>query len=102
MTASGRGLIGSAIRIGNASIARVTGALIDATGQAVLLRVATADEVAYVPRAALESPSSGVIRVSGPHVLLRRSEITFYEDGALEWIPVADVSGGRRAGMVGH
>lgn len=102
MTSSGRGLIGSTIRIGDASTARVTGALVDSSGRAVLLRVATGGEDAYVPRAALESPAPGVIRVTGAHVLLRRSEIAFYEDGGLEWLTAGDVSSRPVGGMVGQ
>lgn len=94
-------LLGRTVRVGDTGTVRVTGALVDATGRVVLVRVETArEDVGYIPQAVLCRSDDGTLRVHGPYVLLRQAEVGFYEDYGLEWVLHRNVSGRPERGIV--
>lgn len=92
-------LIDRIIELDAGRTARVTGALVADVNRPILLRVEVAPfgGIAFIPVAALES-FEGAIRAAGAHLLMRGTEIGFYESQGLEWVgsrdesPVEDVS----------
>lgn len=80
-------LIGRTVELDAGRTARVTAALVAGIDRPILLRVEVAPfgGIAYLPVAALES-SVGAIRAGGVHLLMRGTEIGFYENQGLEWV----------------
>ncbi len=104
MTQGVDGLLGATLRIDARVTARVTGILVDASLEPLLLRleVDPRKEVAYVAYGAVERPPPSFTPTCGRHVLLGRSEASFYERAGLQWVAAeTDVSSRLVGGIVG-